>query len=46
MTTWIFVGVYRRDRLPPLSVFGITNRPDELFHYVFDVLERRDMGTS
>lgn len=27
--------------MPPSGAFAITDRPDELLHYVFDVLERR-----
>ena len=41
-----YVGQIDRQRTVPLGAFGITNRPDELFHYVFDVLERRARGTD
>jgi CheY-like chemotaxis protein len=32
-------------RPTPIGAFGLTNRPDELLHYAFDVLERRGSGT-
>ena len=36
-----YVGQVDQDRSPPAGAFASTNRPDELLHYVFDVLERR-----
>jgi len=36
-----YVGTIRAEHGIPLQAFAITNRPDELLHYVFDVLERR-----
>jgi len=36
-----YVGQFDRRQGTPLGAFAITNRPDELLHYVFDVLERR-----
>lgn len=37
-----YVGKLDRTQGTPVGAFGITNRPDELLHYVFDVLERRE----
>jgi CheY-like chemotaxis protein len=37
-----YVGDLNRRRERPAGAFAITNRPDELLHYVLDVLERRD----
>jgi CheY-like chemotaxis protein len=36
-----YVGGLDPSRSTPDGAFAITNRPDELLHYVFDVLERR-----
>ena len=36
-----YVGELDRARGTPPGAFGITNRPDQLLHYVLDVLERR-----
>ena len=41
-----YVGQLDRNRQAPVGAFGITDRPDELFHYVFDVLERRQVESS
>lgn len=41
-----YVGHVDRGRTLPLGAFGITNRPDELFHYIFDVIERRRPRTE
>jgi CheY-like chemotaxis protein len=38
--TIFYVGSVDRERGTPPGAFGITNRPDELIHYVLDVLER------
>ena len=38
--TIFYVGSLDRGRGTPPGAFGITNRPDELIHYVLDVLER------
>jgi CheY-like chemotaxis protein len=37
-----YVGNIARKHRTPIRAFAITNRPDEVLHYVFDVLERRD----
>src|SRR5262249_4579102 len=37
-----YVGKIDPNRRTPAGAFAITNRPDELMHYIFDVLERRD----
>jgi CheY-like chemotaxis protein len=34
------VGDYRPEKGAPAYAFGITNRLDEMLHYVFDVIER------
>jgi len=36
-----YIGDLDRDKGVPAYAFGITNRPDELMHLVFDGLERR-----
>lgn len=38
-----YVGTIDQDRPTPAGAFAITNRPDELMHYIFDLLERRDV---
>jgi CheY-like chemotaxis protein len=38
--TIIYLGSFDDTRKIPAYVFGITNRPDHLLHYVMDVLER------
>lgn len=35
-----YVGRYEPSRGVPPYAFGMTNRPDELLHYVLDILER------
>ncbi len=40
-----YAGQLDRNRGTPAGAFGITNRPDELLHSVFDVLERREVGS-
>ena len=41
-----YAGRLDRTRGAPAGAFGITNRPDELLHYVFDVLERREVESG
>lgn len=36
-----YVGRVDPEKPPPMGAFAITNKPDELLHFVFDVLERR-----
>jgi CheY-like chemotaxis protein len=38
--TIFYIGVVDWERGTPPYAFGITNRPDDLLHYVLDVLER------
>ena len=38
--TIFYVGLYDAAKGIPPYAFGITNSPDELLHYVMDVLER------
>jgi CheY-like chemotaxis protein len=38
--TILYIGSLNRLKGTPPYVFGITNRPDHLLHYVMDVLER------
>ena len=35
-----YVGAFDKEKGTPPGAFGITNRPDELIHYVLDLLER------
>lgn len=36
-----YVGTMNQEKGTPTGSFGITNRPDELLHFVMDVLERQ-----
>lgn len=36
-----YVGMYDKERGTPAHAFGITDRPDQMLHLVFDVLERK-----
>ncbi len=36
-----YIGRVDASRRTPVGAFGITDRPEPLLHYVFDVLERR-----
>jgi hypothetical protein len=36
-----YVGNYDRERGVPANAFGMTDRPDQLLHLVFDVIERK-----
>jgi len=41
MPVVFYVGAFNRTEGIPPGAFAITNRPDELLHSVFDILERR-----
>ncbi len=36
-----YVGNYDRERGVPLNSFGMTDRPDQFLHLVFDIIERK-----
>lgn len=39
-----YMGQVDRRLSAPIGAFGMTDRPDELLHYAFDVLERRELA--